>query len=374
MAYRLLLLLVLVLAACDVSTTQQPTSTAAGLLVAWVEAGNIHLWAGDEVTTITAGDALRAYPAPDGERLAYTADDDTLHVITAAGESVLQTDSYPVIQQVGWGGDALYFNTAEPTGLGLSPRHDLYRVDVESGAVVPIKPGGRFSFSPDASQIVVIDPGRYDEAEGVIYVLDPARELLRFPAVASGTHTPFYPRIQWQDNMRFIIAIPEPDAVYSINPAETPPVALWQIDLNGEAQQTGTVPADYYGLPRQSGDRVIYLQRSTAGHDLYTASIDGRDPTLYAEGVESIPPQWVGQQFVYVDDSAYWLGQPGAPPRRWIDLDPAVISLPQVVGSTIVYITLNGDTLELRYAATGSTESTLITTLVQPVDFQAIAT
>lgn len=369
---RLFLFLLFILAACSGGDTS-PTTTP-NLRVTWVEAGTIFIWSGDETPSmIETQDATRAFSSPDGLYIAYTTTDDRLHIITPTGETVLQTDAYPIIQQVGWGNDnTLYFNTAERTELGLTPRHDFYRAALESGDVEAIAPGGRFSFNPDRSRMIVINPGRYGEIDAGIYALNPARELLRFPAVASGTHTPFYPHIQWQAEDRFIVAIPEPDAIYSTNPAQPPAVTLWDINLTGEVRQTAAIPADYYGLPSQSGDTIVYLQRSGSGHDLYTATSDGSSASRYDTDVAAIPIQWIGEQFVYVKTDGYWLGQPGKAPQHWIGFAPSLLSTPGITGDAIVYTAINDTTLELRYATPDSNQSRLIATLKAPVAFQVV--
>jgi hypothetical protein len=398
------LLLVCGLALFPPTSYAQEPEPACPVLVVWQQDDALHLREpGGAARVITREGIVQMFPSPTGERVAFTRWESPelaswgLWVVEADGRGERRIDAPPLVAEIRWlDDDTLYFNTIEAGNLrhelGFTPRNDLYRVDLPDDTVTALEPGGSFSFSPDGSRLAVIRPGIYDEEPGQIYALDPTgaeepRELLDFSAVSSGSHVPFYPRLHWQDEVTLLVAIPEAGAVYAL---DAPPVALWQLHIDGSRAPIGDVPASYFGLPRWSSDgaALFYFRREIDDPNaltLYLADGNGGNETRYfATGLDVfIPPAWIpgSRRFVFGHDGALWLGAPGVEPQRWIEAG-ALLAGPQVVGQYVLFVSRGAQPgqLELRCApvydpaggsvvlATGINQLPFAAVLPAPVD------
>jgi hypothetical protein len=378
------------------SHAQEP---ACPLVVAWQQDDELHLRTPDGSAQVIAREGIiQMFPSPAGERVAFTRWESpepaswALWVVGADGSREQRIDAPPLVAEIRWlDDDTLYFNTIEPGDLhhqlGPTPRNDLYRVDLPNGTMTPVAPGGTFSYSPDGSRLAVVRPGVYDEEPGRITILDPAgrdepHELLDFPAVSSGTHAPFYPRLHWGDEATLLVAIPKAGAVYAL---DAPPVTLWRLHIDdGNREIIGEVPASYFGLPRWSNDgaALFYFRREIDDPNilaLYLADGDGANAVRYFEsGLDAfVLPAWIpgSQRFVYVNDGAFWLGAPGIEPLRWIEAD-GLLAGPQVVGSYVLFVSHGAEPgqVELRCANIDDPagEMAVIATGVNQLPFAAV--
>jgi hypothetical protein len=374
MAIAVSLLCVLLLTGCDSGGESTPAPED-HLLIVWAEGGTLSTWRteDDQPTTIAGDGVRRVFLSPDGQQIAFTRgeeeQDDSLWLIGVDGSdggNPRQIEAEPFIRQVAWiDSRTLAFNTLTVDTLGEVPRDDLYFVDTSTDAVTAIEPGGQISVSPGGDYLLLIDPGSYQEQPGRIQAITPTNDAepvtpMEFPAIATGSHYRFYPAVHWLDATHARVALPDPDAVYHEFDAQTPPVTLWQIAVDGASEQIGTVSASYFGLPQWSADgaAMVYLQR---GEDpnlfgVWLAEGDGSDPTLVhaQETPGDLPlPVWIGDsdRFLYIDDNAYWIGHPGESPQRWLDGGEMLLTQSfKIAGSTLVFVALRAASIELRYA------------------------
>lgn len=403
----ILMMCLLFCAACNLTgdaPTHSPGSTPAAssdeaLTVAWVYAGDLYVWRSGHTASggqtsdhqsprrVASGGVIQPFIAPDGQHIAFTrgpqATPESLWVVDFGGAAeqvvVSRQDlrpfqgGQPLIGQVGWLDESiLYFNTLQRYDLNTEPQNDLYRANIRTREVALLLPrteGGSFSFSPDRATIVVTYPGTYGRQDGRIRAIDPLaqqepRNLLFFVGVATGSHEPFYADIFWEDNDTVRVAIPDADLIYNEGTPESAPVTLWRLEIAGrEREILGTVPASYFGLPAwsQDGSALVYLSRVTTANRfaLFTAEADGSDPAVYveAEAGQILAPRWLAGQtrFLYAQAGALWLGIPGQPARRWLELSPAAMSQPVIAGDMLVYLRLvagpESSSIELRYAS-----------------------
>ena len=366
------ILLVLVCAACDSQSPPATTTPTETWVVAWVQDGDLQIRRpGEAIHALTEDDIMRVVIAPGGEQIAFTRSDsvgeNSLWVIGANGEGETQLDTRPYIHQLAWvDAHTLVFTTFAVDELGAMPRNDLYSVDITTGAVTTVEPGGQFSISPDGVALILIDPGAYQTQPGTIRALSLADiggtqiTLLEFPAISSGAGVPFYPTIAWENNQAIRVALPDPDALYYEGMADAPLVTLWRLSLDGTQTVIGQAVCSYFGLPIWSADStaMVYLRRGDDPNlfTLWTADGDGSNPALYftPATIGELPQvTWINntQTFLYRSDNAYWISAPGEPPRRWLDGGEMMLTeMYQVVDSTLVFSALHADTLELRYA------------------------
>lgn len=378
-----MMLICVLLAGCDSDGESAPAPEDNSLIV-WAEGGSLHTWhTGDERPTTLAGDGVRrVFLAPDGQQIAFTRgaeeQDDSLWSTGVDGRNERQIDAQPFLRQVAWiDSQTLAFNTLTVDTLGEVPRDDLHIVNSATGEVTAIEPGGQFSVSPGGDHLSLIDPGSYQDQPGRIQAITPTNDaepatLMEFPAIATGSHYRFYPAVHWLDASNARVALPDPDAVYHEFDEPTPPVTLWQISVEGTSEQIGSVSASYFGLPQWSADgaAMVYLQRGADPNlfSVWVAEGDGSDPTLVhaQETPGDLPlPVWIGDsdRFLYIDDNAYWIGQPGESPQRWLDGGEMLLTQSfKIAGSTLVFVALRAESIELRYAnlQNDSGESTLI--------------
>ena len=347
----------------------------------------------NEPRRIASGGVIRPYIAPDGQHVVFTRGPqgapETLWVVDTLGAAEQELVSRGGLRAFRggeiWIGDVdwlnesvIYFNTIRRTESSREAQDDLYRANIrtrEVALILPATEGGAFTFSPDRQHIAVVYPGTYGRQDGRIRVIDPLafenESLLFFVGVSTASEYKFYPRIFWEpDSTALRVAIPDADLVY--DDVNAPPTTLWRLRVNGERDNSGAVPASFFGQPQWSEDamHLTYLRRigsaDSNDFELMVADGDGQNPVVYASGQAGTlqPPEWIPgtSRFAYAQGNPgeHWLGSVGASPER---LPGAVYTPLFVDGETYVYATALGDTFELRYRQMDSGESVLLATV-----------
>jgi Tol biopolymer transport system component len=368
------------------------------LRVVWVEQDNLFAWTQESASKqLASGSVVRAYIAPDGERIAFTRGTDgraeSLWVVNfdasdpqeLVSSSTLQSaaDNVSVIADVAWlDASTLYFNTIQTGSLGLQYQNDLWRVNIDTGQsnrLLAPGDGGAFTFSPDARHIAIIFPGTYGETDGRIHLSDiattEAQNSFSFTGVSTGAEYPFYPEVFWEpDSNALLVAIPDQDLIYADGGGSS--VALWRLGIDGSQEQIGSVNASFFGLPRWSGDatKMLFLRRvgDRGGNEfnLMIADANGENAVEYAsDEAGSIGlPAWIpgSTQFMYPqgEPGTYWLGSPDAPSHR---LSEQIFS-PKFVGQTgVVFTTVSESSYELRYLQWDASTSILLGKVAEPL-------
>ena len=265
-------------------------------VVIWIEVTNdgnaLYLWDDAEPRLLASGAIYRARLSPDGATVAYfvrelTTDaaatpGETLWMIDVDGTNNRQITPEPVYFLLASWADAstFYYNTQQPQGFAFVPADDLYRVEVTTGTMTAVEPGGAFVVGPGGA-ISVVQPGDNASEGRVQLITEGAQPVLTFPAINTGTHNYFYPLTQWTDANTLYIAIPQPDSYL----AAQPQAALWRIDATtADAEQIGTIPA-ITARWSPDGRHLLYIDRRDPGiFTLFRADADGRNPVSVRTG------------------------------------------------------------------------------------------
>lgn len=325
---------------------------APGLVVAWVDGGDLMRWEGGEVEQI-AEFAAWPYLSPDGEKIAFTRAGDDGKMLSSSlwlwdaetrqekqlfSIHELPTDADSAsrwIHKIEWLDSArLLFNTIYDNPMMFDSLNDLWQVNIETGEVSQLRTmgnGGDFTVSLDGEHIALVIPGTYEVSSSQISIVNTETfegiEMLTFPAVSTASEYHFYPPVFWEaDRQALRVAIPDPDAIY--HDGEGLPVSLWRVTIHGESEKIGEVPASFFGLPVWSfdGQHLLYMQRiggaTSNTFNLMLAAGDGTNPLVYASGEAGTigSPRWLpdAPQFVFNQGEvgAYWLGASDTPPTR----------------------------------------------------------
>jgi dipeptidyl aminopeptidase/acylaminoacyl peptidase len=362
----------------DVPTPDTP------LIVAWAADGDLVVWrSGEDLPRrIASGGVIRPLLAPDGASVAYLrgpeGDPRSLWISDAAGTAERQiVDTAALagdgetrrLSQIVWSPDgaAIYFTTLSGDSLHMGEADDLWRVDPRGGTperLLADGDGGLIVASPDGAMLALASAGAYDTAPGTIALYVPAtgerRRMLDFPAVATGSERRWHPDLRWlPDGSGLLAALPPADLVYG--GGDDPATTLWSIPVDGDAQPTGRVEADFFGLPVFSADGayVAYFARRTAPDQstfqLMIAARDGSSPAAYAEGgLDALTlAAWLpeGDRFVYGSGAPgeWWLGQPGAEPSRFPATDTSVAGIVWADPDTYVFSARGEDGFTLSF-------------------------
>ncbi len=356
--------------------TATPTPTSR-LLVVWTADGDLFAWRDDAPTPrrLAIGGAITPILAPDGRHVAFTrgsqSQPDSLWIVGIDGlgaqEIAVVSDIRAQIRQVAWLDEqTLYFNTQQPTPSGAAANDDLYRFELGGyrSLILPPGAGGHFAIAPDGQSIAVVSTGIYDMLKGRVALLDPlgarVREALTFTAVNTPDQPPFYPPLEWSDDGAFVrVPIPDHDGKR---------VTLWRAAPNGDAGIFGYVTAERDGLPRWSGDQMLYLQTIPAGADLFIADANGENAQIYASGTIS-EPCWLpdGEHFAYFADGYLWIARRGEAALRLLSASPGQETF---AGDWVVYSSAAGG---LRAQSIDGGGSVLITATPNPA-FDALIT
>jgi Tol biopolymer transport system component len=380
-------------------TTASPTSQGLpeNLVVAWIENGSILAQAGNNnPVALAAGDnPMRPDISSDGHQIAYLHGDNdmpsalavvdladkSIHHLVTAKDLAAGEDASVLISQVVWSDNSIiYLNTLRQLSYGQEYREDLWQVNSLTGEITILLPpgeGGIFSLSPDHKWIAVISAGEYDREDSHIRLMNiesgNIREVLTFPAVSTGSEYRFYPQVFWQsDSNAFRVAIPDRDLIYDeVNKS----AVLWQVGIDGAAEQIGQLSASFFGLPRWSSDgqRMIYLRRAgdpaANQFDLMLAAGNGDNPIQYTSGEAGSfgVPDWIpdSTEFIYAqgEPGSYWLGSPDTKPAQIPESMVAPIIL---TAGQIVYASAPVSPFELRYRQLGVNQSLSIAAVNDP--------
>ncbi len=378
------ILAVTLLALCTLgAAAQDAPSTLTVAFIDHTESGALYLWhEGQEAAQrILEGAVQNAALSPDGQHLTYFRDHE-LWLIDADGQNAHRLPDY-AYYEVRWR-DAthLVFTTAGSSASGMrTPYNDLWQLDITEGAALALcAPGecGTPIIPPGGAHIVVSRPGSYgDPAEpAALFAIDPTNgartALLSYPSVSTASQYAYVPALHWTaDGDAFRVAIPHPDLVYA-TPADAPPVALWEIDMDGEAQQIGTAPADYFSVLfndafwSPGGNHIAYGQRSGAPTDnlmlLCFADTDGSHPSCPVEGdIRALSLiGWLSDDVYsfYQDDSTWTMTPGGAPEPNRYQIDFGFIYLNDGVFVYLERAEAEG-AIYLRYARSGEAPHTI---------------
>ncbi len=325
---------------------------ALGLVIAWVDDGDLWRWSGGEAERI-AEFAIRPIVSPDGTKIAFTLsnsnenrspyslwiwDSETREEkpIFSIGDLSAE-DEAPTrwIDKIAWLDSArLLVNTAHDNPMMFDSLNDLWLVNIETGDVRQLRSsgfGGDFTISPDGKYVALMTSGTYDGSSSQISIVNSKTfeevAALTFPTVSMASEMRFYPEIFWEaDGQGLRVAIPDADAIYTDDGSL--PVALWRVTINGETEKIGEVPASFFGLPRWSfdGQHLLYMQRvggaTSNTFEMMLAAGDGTNPLVYARGEAGTigSPRWLtdAPEFVFNqgEAGAYWLGASDKPPAR----------------------------------------------------------
>ena len=157
-------LLSFLLVGCNLNQSQpvaQATVSAdvQGLVVAWVEAGNLVVWREGETLPrrVASGGVIQPFISTTGEFVAFTRGPvglpESLWVVDINGSTEQQLvgdgtlrgfrSGQSMIGDVQWlDGAVLYFNTFNRNALGAEPLNDLYRANARTRQVSLILPSG----------------------------------------------------------------------------------------------------------------------------------------------------------------------------------------------------------------------------------------
>ncbi|MBN1283948.1 MAG: hypothetical protein JXB47_00975 [Anaerolineae bacterium] len=363
--------------------------------VAYIYDGALWLWHAGETQRIAEGDIYKVALAPGGGRIAYASTDALWMAAGRAARMVAELDALHRVHQVAWlTGDVLYFNTqvmSEGEMVGVEYADDLWRVDAGEDTdnvtqLLASGAGGQFVLAPDGEHIALVTPGVYGDADrpGAISIVDPMGgnrvNIFSYPAISTGSQYAFYLVPHWLPGGAALrVAVPDPDAVYALEDA--PPVALWEITLDGSAEKIGEAPADYFSILNNrafwspDGERFAYMKRvGSLGEDrmaLCVAAVGTGDAMCLEEGTIGglVPIDWTpGGDLIYREDVEYsgimWQVAPGEEPQRFPG-EPAYVAFTWVDANTYVYMTQShvldswGKPTYLKFAQPGKQAQTI---------------
>jgi hypothetical protein len=240
---------------------------------------------------------------------------------------------------------------------GLPPEYDLWTVDVESGDIaylIRMGQADRPFYDRLGERFALLRNGG---PEGGVWLFNAdgsgARAALDLPSDISS------PTYEWQ--LRWM---PDGDLLWAAipGPATGTSIALYRVPVAGQSELVRTIEAlDAHWSP--DGSRLAYttpMSDSLETRQLYLATADGSDPSLYAT-----PRYWAflgwspdGRHFLYQDNQQIYLGTPGQPPQglgnflsifdpRWIDAEQFLHFLDQNASWVLASRWLDGRTASL---------------------------
>lgn len=303
----------------ELTNTPEPSEipaaveAAAGLKLAYSDSqGDLWFWKNGSVALrlTDSADVADFALSPDGSRIFYARSLDysnySLWLIDTNGENehqVMSAADFAALPrpdqaagtaptQLGWvpGSNTAVFTTYHFfDGPGVDFGNDLRLVNGSTGAVStllePGQGGGRYSYSPDGSQIALVSPNQIDliNSDGS----NRRKAVLTYADVLTYTESPFLAQPLWApDGSLLRVIIPAADRMGK--PAD--PGSVWEISTAGgkatrllEFSENGLGPGAALSPDLQW---LAYFKNSQTGgqSDLHIASLDGSKDEVYASG------------------------------------------------------------------------------------------
>lgn len=357
-----------------------PAGVPDELIVAYVDPGrNVWVWteSGGARQLTTSGDVGDVRISDDGQWIAFTRSVDFTHAslwairsdgtqekalmdVEAFGSLPVPAEAVSIIPALfDWqpSTHTLAFTT-RPTfeGPGLMLSNDLWLVNADTGdrdELLAAGSGGRFTYSPDGSQIALVRPESVSlmNADGS----DLRENVLTFPQVMTFSEFEYYPSPVWSPDGSFLrVAIPPADQMQ-----EPPgPTTIWEIPTDGSpAFQVGSVENAPFFYPVLSRDAAKIAYQRWAGdpglnrHELHIAAVDGSEDALYLTEMALLFNNWApdSTRFVFTagDTARSYLGQVGQVPQPLTDVS-SVADVRWVDDSRFLFIVRSTLVLELR--------------------------
>jgi hypothetical protein len=373
-----------------VDETQLPVEGGGSFSVAYTKAERLWLWRNGQARQVaTQGSVFKPRLSPDGRLAAFLRPFDTFHtelwVVDLESGDERRLVSVADLDEIGggvrdpaavavtpfafaWVGQSrtLAFNTQQVfNGPGLNLLDDAHLVDADSGQISHLFLsgwGGMFAFSPDGKYVALskTDALLLSKRDGSDY-----RKVMDYPSVTTYSEYRYYVDPHWSNNGDALrLALPPADPL--AQPAA--PTTLWQISLEGGAQQVGRINAvPFFEQPVvYSPDlaRIAYLRPGENDQrQVVIATYDGQGELVVAGGVNvrlfgwspdgkklayslgELQEAWVGG----VDGAPQPLGgaQFGLQDLRWVDDQRLVVIQQQGVDYRLVLVDLKGGQMEL---------------------------
>lgn len=251
-----------------------------------------------------------------------------------------------------------FTNVQVYNGPGEDPLDDLYMVDAANGQIIDVFLagwGGRFAFSPDGSQMVVVRPDTVilTEPTGKQY-----STVMSYRPVLTYSEEQYYAGPQWSPDGTFLrVAIPPEDALAEQDQLTT----LWRIPTDGSpAAQEGSVSAIFFvdAPVEYSPDlaHVAYIKEIGGEQgglrELHLAAYDGSADRVYADGEMLQFAGWAsdGRRFLFTrgDEGEAVLGSLDGEPRPLGPETTGAFRVQWVDDHRFIYVIHRESAFELR--------------------------
>lgn len=234
------------------------------------------------------------------------------------------------------GTHTVIYNTMLPSEAALILQDDLRLVNADNGNHTELLApgnGGAFYYSPDGSQIAVVQPSSISvmNADG-----SERRELFRYKNVYTYSEFEYYAKPLWiSDGSRLMVVIPAPDPMGD----PTAPTKVWEIPIDGSEpilRKALVVSPGFSAYLSPDLKKLAYkssMDPDSVFRSLEIVELDGPQEITYDQG-EIFFDSWspAGERFVYTLDNSIFVGGLGEPPQaigregpvyflRWVDAD-----------------------------------------------------
>ena len=391
------------------TVSAQPVQTYAnfaGLRVAYIKEGNLHVWTegGSATLLINTGDVRSLAISDDGQYIAYvrelvdrpvafelwfinTEGTNIPTLLVSADElaALKESSSFSNAEglrfdQLVWrpGTHVLAYNTAPVfMGPGYAPAHDLRTINIdtmEKQTVFDFEEGGLFTFSPDGSQVALSTPESVSiaNADGSNLRAD----LLTYPVISTYSEYSYHPSPFWMaDSMSLRVGIPPQDSL--ADPAAL--TTLWYLPVDGSAptQLSSINPMPLYwpdGIFSPDASVIAYVKRLgepiNNQTELHIAYADGSNDYVFASGGIINLISWTpdSTRFVYAESGesqGLYLGELSGASTLIASLPQSVSQMTWVDNDRFLYIQQDQSVTswELRISHMGGTNHAFIDTV-----------
>jgi hypothetical protein len=212
------------------------------------------------------------------------------------------------------------------------------------------------TINPNRTWLALMFAGVYQQTDAKISLLSPVndeiipQQVMTFPAISGGSHSGYYPPIQWMSDDTARVAIPHPDALYAVD--EPLLTQLWQFQTDMTVTSLGELPNTsiaFTPIWSADGERLAYVDFQREQSRFLVIQTDSLQP-IFESPFQFMPFFAIPQtsHFLFVNNGRDLMIADETETRLWLSAEGFILDI-KVLDEGVVFVAIDDDSTALVY-------------------------